>query len=405
MGEEQSPPGGSVAAHLLGRLWIAWQPIWDIRTGTLVGHEALIRGPARTRWATPAQLFAWAESVGRSEDLERRCRQLAWEAAQSAWPAGQRLFLNVDGRWPDLPEPWEQPDAAGVPLAVEVSERHPALDNPALQAALARWRKLGHLIAIDDYGTGYAGAATVLALQPDLLKLDRRLVAGIDADTQKQSLVAALRRWTEDLGVLLLAEGVETAAELDMVRQLGCDLAQGFYLGRPRRRWIRGQPGVAGTLSGPVGGRPPEAVLQFYADAIADSAVAGYVVDRRRRLVAWNHAAAELLGYESGAVVGRRCFESPFQHRDREGHRLCVGACPLVRSMATGKSGQAVVSVRRRDGSRRLIQMWVTPLFDPGRGEVVGALEQFRPVADWAAGDFGASGGTETPGVLGEQHG
>jgi PAS domain S-box-containing protein len=398
MGEDHSPPRGRVAADLLSRLWIAWQPIWDIRTDTVVGHEALIRGPARTRWATPAQLFAWAEGVGRGEELERQCRQLAWRAAESGWPAGQRLFLNVDGRWPELPEPWEQPDAAAVPLAVEISEHHPALDNPALQSALARWRKLGHLIAIDDYGTGYAGAATVLALQPDLLKLDRRLIAGIDADTQKQSLVAALRRWTEDLGVLLLAEGVETAAELDMVRQLGCDLAQGFYLGRPRRRWIRGQPREARTPLVPVVGRPPEPALQFYAGAIADSAVASYVVDRRRCLVAWNHAAAELLGYEHAEVVGRRCFDSPFQHRDREGHRLCVGACPLVRSMATGKSGQAVVSVRLRDGSRRLIQMWVTPLFDPARGEVVGALEQFRPVADWTAGEFGASGGTEAPG-------
>ena len=169
---------------LLSQLWMAWQPIVDLSAGTVMGHEALIRGPVDSPWATPAALFAWAEEEDRAADLEETCRTLALSQAGADWEPGQHLFLNVDGRWPRLPNPWEHHVSETAPLVLERSERQSLLENPRLLSAIARWRQAGHLLALDDYGTGDAGTATLLAIRPHLLKLDRALIADVDRRPQ-----------------------------------------------------------------------------------------------------------------------------------------------------------------------------------------------------------------------------
>ncbi|MDA8200655.1 MAG: EAL domain-containing protein [Thermaerobacter sp.] len=373
--------------EILQRLWVAWQPIVDLADGTLVGHEALIRGPIGSALALPADLFAWGERTGRARQLEEACRQHVFAASQECWPSDKpRLFLNVDGQWPVLSDEWEHPVPDAIPLAIEVSEHRSALDNPALLAALVRWRQAGHLIVIDDYGTGYAAAATVLAVQPDILKLDRQLIAFIDEDVRKQSLVRALRTWTHDLGIRLVAEGIETEEELAALTDLGCDYGQGFLLGRPNALMVEGSPVDSQRRRARVAAAESLGVdptLVLYAQSIAGSPIASYVVDRRRRMVAWNEAAASLLGYEPVELVNQRCFQSPLDHRNQEGQRLCTAVCPLVHSMAMKRAHAAVTSIQRADGQRQLVQVWVTPLFGAPEGRVVGALEQFEPVAHW----------------------
>ena len=373
--------------EILQRLWVAWQPIVDLADGTLVGHEALIRGPMGSAVALPADLFAWGERTGRARDVEEACRRQVFAAAQQCWPSDKlRLFLNVDGQWPVLSDEWEHPVPETTPLAIEVSEHRSALENPALLAALVRWRQAGHLIVIDDYGTGYAAAATVLAVQPDILKLDRQLIASIDEDVRKQSLVRALRSWTHDLGILLVAEGIETKEELAALTDLGCDYGQGFLLGRPDATMVALPPADTLGARARLAAGEPRAVdptLVLYAQSIAQSPIPSYVVDRRRRMVAWNEAAASLLGYTAVDLVSHRCFHSPLDHRNQEGQRLCAALCPLVHSMAMQRAHAAVTSARRADGQRQLLQVWVTPLFGGADGSVVGALEQFQPVARW----------------------
>ncbi len=373
----------------LETLWVAWQPIIDLAAGAVMGYESLIRGPEDTALAMPAALFAWAHDAGRAAALDHACKRLAYEIARNRWTdPGHRVFLNIDARWAVLPEPWEQGRAGELPLAVEVSEARSVLEDEALLAALARWRRFGHLVVVDDYGTGYAGPGEVLALQPDIVKLDRILIAGIDHDVQRQSLVRAVRTWTDDLGIGLLAEGVETAEELATVRRLGCDYAQGFYLGRPAAALLP-------TAAKPVGadpGRPrpgvvresvrPAAhpVLAWYAQAVAEAPIPSYVVGRRREIVAWNRAAEVLLGYPASQLVGQRCMQGPLDHRDAAGRALCRGFCPLVHSMPDQAVHAAVVSVAQADGARQDLEVWVIPLVDGASGRVVGALEQFRPV-------------------------
>jgi PAS domain S-box-containing protein len=376
-----------MGTEVLSQLWVAWQPIVDLTTGNLIGHEALVRGPVDSPLAMPAELFAWADRGGHAQELELACRRLALDAASQEWPTDQRLFLNVDGRWPRLPEPFERRTVPAVPLAVEISERHSTLDNPRLLEALARWRHAGHWLVVDDYGTGYAAAATVLAIQPDIVKVDRQLIAGLDHDHQKRSFFAMFRGWTEDLGCRLVAEGIETAEELAALRDLGCDYGQGFWLGRP-----------SPTLQGPVAlpertmptRRAPATdlvhpVLAFYGSAIAQSTIPSYVVDRRRRLVAWNDAAANLLGYGREHMEGHLCFTSPLDHRSREDARLCVAACPLVLAMAQRQIESSVVSARTRSGERQVLSVSATPLVDSATGRVVGALEQFSALPSWPA--------------------
>ena len=372
-------------SDVLSQLWVAWQPIVDLSEGVIVGHEALIRGPGDSPWATPAALFAWAEEEDRAADLEQACRTLALVQADADWEPGRYLFLNVDGRWPRLPDPWEHRGSTRAPLVLELSERHSVLDNPPLLEAVARWRAAGHLLALDDYGTGYAGAATVLAIHPHFVKLDRALIADIDRSFEKRSLVKALRVWTRDLGIQLVAEGIETAAELAVLQDLGCDYGQGFLWGRPEpKRQTRRRKVTTGRL--PVASRTlvqAEPALGFYAEAIRTSPIPSYVVDARRRMVAWNQAAAQLLGFTAEDLVGHTCDRSPLDHRDQAGHRLCVGACPVAEAMAGRTPVRERVSARSRTGPRRIITVAVVPLIDSATGRVVGALEQFRLAPGW----------------------
>lgn len=368
---------------LLNQLWVAWQPIVDLSSGVPMGHEALIRGPVNTPWAMPADLFAWASREGRAWDLELICRSMALMQPAAEWTSGHHLFLNLDSRWPQLPEPWEHRASETVPLVLELSERQALLENPKLLSALVRWRRAGHLLALDDYGTGYAAAGTVLAIQPHLIKLDRTLIADMDQSIEKQSLFRALRAWTRDLGIRLVAEGIETEAELAVLQDYGCDYGQGFLLGRPEPV-LQSRPRVTMPMHTSAEVPEPshaERALSFYATAITNSPIPSYVVDTRRRMVAWNAAAEQLLGFTAHTLVGHACYLSPLDHQDSAGHRLCVAACPLVEAMAQGTVRRDRVTVRTRTGPRRTIDVSVIPIMDTSTGRVVGALEQFQVVA------------------------
>jgi PAS domain S-box-containing protein len=188
----------------------------------------------------------------------------------------------------------------------------------------------------------------------------------------------------------LVAEGIETPAELRTLLSMGCDYGQGFLLGRPAPEPIHGTLDVVGGVAMGLAAAAPDpatrdadSVLAFYAGVIRQSPVPSYIVDRKRRLVAWNQAATAILGYTEGDLDGLSCPGSPMDHRSRAGHRLCMGACPLVTSMARRTTCRDVVAARHRDGSRVVLDVWVIPLWDPGTHRVVGAIEHFRPLEAW----------------------
>ncbi len=107
-----------------------------------------------------------------------------------------------------------------------------------MRARVRALRSLGYRIAVDDLGAGYAGLSSFVALEPDVVKLDASLVRGVHAQPIKQKLLRSMAELGRDLGILTVAEGIETAEERDMVRTLGCDLLQGFFLGLPQSRCV-----------------------------------------------------------------------------------------------------------------------------------------------------------------------
>jgi EAL domain-containing protein (putative c-di-GMP-specific phosphodiesterase class I) len=120
-------------------------------------------------------------------------------------------------------------------VVLEVTERASLYEVKNLTEGVRKLKALGFQIAIDDLGAGYAGLTSFTQLEPEVAKLDMSLVRGVDADPRRQSIVRSMKGLCDDLGMLVVAEGVETAAERDTLAELGCDLLQGYLFARPGR--------------------------------------------------------------------------------------------------------------------------------------------------------------------------
>jgi EAL domain-containing protein (putative c-di-GMP-specific phosphodiesterase class I) len=122
-------------------------------------------------------------------------------------------------------------------LIVEITEEALVQSDTQLRTAIAPLRARGAQLAVDDMGAGYSGLRQITTVHPRYLKLDRSLIGGIDRDQDRAALVGALVGYSKQVGSLLVAEGIEHAAELRLLRELGVPLAQGFYTGRPALPW------------------------------------------------------------------------------------------------------------------------------------------------------------------------
>lgn len=221
--------GGGVVSH--------YQPIVDVARGAVVGYEALARFvdyPVRN----PETWFAAAREHGCLPELEAVALATGL-GARPDLPGNTFLTVNVGPDVLDTPAVREvfraQPGLGGV--VVELTE-HARVDSyAALEPAIDQLRGAGAMLAIDDAGSGYAGLTHLLSLRPDFVKLDRALVAGLDRDEAKRTLVEMVGVLAGRLDAWLLAEGVETRAELDCLARLGVPLVQGYHLARPGAGW------------------------------------------------------------------------------------------------------------------------------------------------------------------------
>ena len=215
------------------RFEIVYQPVVDLSTGRAAGAEALTRFTAALA-RPPDEWFEEAERVGMRTSLELATAGLALRAL-SDLASDLALSINVSpatvlsGR---LGEVLLGLDLSRVVL--ELTEHAPVADYPVLMAALDPWRHQGARLAVDDAGGGYASFAHILSLEPDFIKLDASLVRDIHVDRQRQALARAVVGFAKELGVSIVAEGIEVAAELDVLVELGATYGQGFHLGRPR---------------------------------------------------------------------------------------------------------------------------------------------------------------------------
>lgn len=232
--EEAAAAEGSLCqlrSHLSpGAFATAFQPVVDLTSGEIVGVEALTRF---ADGASPDRRLADARAAGIGVLAEETLAAAAVEAAR-AMPARLWLALNVSAVVLQDSEALERSvRLAGRPVVLEITEHEPVEDYDALRSGLRRFPEQTRL-AVDDAGAGYASLSHVLRLRPDLVKLDRSWVQGVDGDPARRTLVSALVGFAAGIGSRLLAEGVETREELRTLERAGVTLAQGYLLGRPQ---------------------------------------------------------------------------------------------------------------------------------------------------------------------------
>lgn len=220
----------------LDRLWMAYQPIVSWSQTRVFAYEALVRSGEETL-ASPAALFETAELLGRTAELGRTIRSRVGEIAEQT--DGSLLFVNlnpVDLNDDDL----YSEDAVLRPYAhrvvFEITERSQLAHISGLSSRIAKLRKKGYRIAIDDLGAGYSSLTSFVHLEPDFVKIDMSLVRGVDSSMLKRRLVRGLFQiCSGDLGIQVICEGVETEAERETLCEDGIDLLQGYYFAKPER--------------------------------------------------------------------------------------------------------------------------------------------------------------------------
>ena len=220
----------------LSSLWIAYQPLVTAATGSLFGYEALLRSDDAAL-TDPSAILDAAEALGRVYAVGRAVRDQAPEPMQSV-PPPALLFINL--------HPSELNDEAlMVPFApltriaervvLEITERSSLELIDDIPFRVAQLRELGFRIAIDDLGVGYSGLASFAQLEPEFVKLDMSLVRDIHKHPMKQKLVRSMTALCKDVGITVVAEGIEVIEERDAVVELGCELLQGFLFAEPGR--------------------------------------------------------------------------------------------------------------------------------------------------------------------------
>jgi diguanylate cyclase (GGDEF)-like protein len=240
-----------------GEMEMHYQPQGELPSGGVVGVEALIRWRHPERGLlVPAEFLPALRDAGLMRRLTHTVIAQALEQA-GRWAAGGLVVpiaVNVSAE--DMLDPGfaveveELLACSGVPadrLRIEISENAPMADLDLVRATVRRLRAAGVEVALDDFGAGYSALAYLRQLEFDELKLDRSLVAGIAGDADGTAIVGAVVELAHTLGLRVVAEGVEDAESWRLLATLGCDVGQGFYLGRPvapeeLAPWLAGRP-------------------------------------------------------------------------------------------------------------------------------------------------------------------
>jgi EAL domain-containing protein (putative c-di-GMP-specific phosphodiesterase class I) len=224
----------------LDSLWMAYQPIVSQSQSTVYGYEALVRTMEPTL-PHPGALFSAAERLSELDVLGRAIRDHVARDMATTDPE-TLVFVNLHTR--DLMD--DMLYRSDAPLSrvasrvvLEVTERA-SLDLVSdVRSRINALKALGFKIAVDDLGAGYAGLTSFALLEPDIVKLDMSLVRNIHAEPMKRKLIRSIVSLSKELGMLVIAEGIETGEERAAIVELGCDLLQGFLFARPSRPFPR----------------------------------------------------------------------------------------------------------------------------------------------------------------------
>ena len=215
---------------------MAFQPIVDVQTRTVHAYEALVRGPGGE---SAASVLSVVNDDNR-ELFDQSCRVMAIETA-ARLGLDRRLHINILPTKVDHPEEsllitLATAKAQNFPVELitfEFTEDERFTDQLHILAIAKAYRRHGLKIALDDFGAGYAGLSLLAAFQPDVIKIDRVLVSGIDTDKPRQVIVDGVMQIARNLGLQVIAEGVERREEMDVLSKAGIRYVQGFLFAAP----------------------------------------------------------------------------------------------------------------------------------------------------------------------------
>jgi diguanylate cyclase (GGDEF)-like protein len=220
---------------------IVYQPVISLQTGAVTGYEALSRGPRDSFFYSPLNLFQHAEKTGDLYALERIAREKALAGISGLLKKEEKIFLNMNPQI--INDPLFSPggikdllaelQVAPEQVVFEVTERTSIADFSSFRKAMGQFQRHGFLLAVDDVGAGYSSLQAVAELQPGFIKIDLSLIKDIDKIPVKRVLMETFLTFAEKTGSKIIAEGIETAAELSCLVEMGVPLGQGYFIARP----------------------------------------------------------------------------------------------------------------------------------------------------------------------------
>ncbi|WP_035275875.1 GGDEF domain-containing protein [Desulfogranum japonicum] len=224
------------------QITVTFQPIVHLQQRNIYGYEGLIRGPVGTLFHSPTRLFEIAQHSGMLSDIYNLTRQLVFEQFSNMLLPGF-LFLNTHpatilNRESEKKTTLDAAREAGLDpsrIIIELTATYPIDDVMLIRQTMEHYRRSGFAIALDDLGDGYSQALLWSETRPDIVKIDRDVIAGIDEDRQKQRFISTVLKHTHDLGIRVIIEGVEGLEEYKTIRKIGAEMAQGYYFCRPAR--------------------------------------------------------------------------------------------------------------------------------------------------------------------------
>lgn len=240
LGERGKQVGDLAGLHAsldraLASLWMAYQPIVSWSSKRIFAFEALMRSEERSL-PHPGAVLEAAERLDRLPEVGRAVRDHVASAVVGA--PSEYVFVNLhtlDLLDDSLYSPSMPLSRVAGRVVLEITERAALDDVKDATARIASLRKLGFRIAVDDLGAGYAGLTSFAQLEPDVVKFDMSLVRGVHEHPKKKTLIRSMTALFHEMGLSVIAEGVESAAERDALAEAGCDLLQGFLFAKPSK--------------------------------------------------------------------------------------------------------------------------------------------------------------------------
>lgn len=218
-----------------------FQPIVNMTTLEIFGYEALSRGPKKTEFASPLILFILASESGLSFELDRLCRKTAFEAIRHL-ETDKKIFVNTlamtihdpEFRGTYLSELLEDLKIKPENVVFEISEKLAIENYDVFRTAMQDYTDIGIVHASDDIGTGHSDLERIMELNPGFMKIDISFVREIEKNYIKQEIVKAMVNLAKSIGSQVIAEGVETKAEFEKLKELNVTYGQGFLFAKPR---------------------------------------------------------------------------------------------------------------------------------------------------------------------------